>query len=150
MKVKYRGCKFSDLSPIVQELIITRALCKYPEDVPYFIEHWDSQLLINEEHEVLALETWIVRDKYVTAAHLPGGICPIWYPLDILEITDHSLRPDWEVSYDMDAAGYLVIKRITFPEWAHNDSFLGNLIDENDDEFVVYMRKLREYNIRSL
>lgn len=47
----------------------------------------------------------------------------------------------------MDAAGYLVIKRITFPEWAHNDSFLGNLIDENDDEFAVYMRKMEEYRI---
>lgn len=96
----------------------------------------DSNLEIGETYEVQALE---YRDSnvWLYIHTVESNEYPFPYPIEFFQTEDSSLPTNWQASLIGDSDNPF-LKRLTFPEWAHNDLFFEMLIDGEPGYVATY------------
>jgi hypothetical protein len=95
-----------------------------------------AELSIGEVYHVVALEArgggiWLFLDM------LEGGEYTYTYPIELFEIDDPAIPAGWCVGFESQGSG-LMIKRISFPTWANDDSFYEKLVDGDTSAIESY------------
>lgn len=73
---------------------------------------------------------------------------PTWYPGPLLDVIDERLSKYWVIRYERHADNPITGlaeagMTITFPEWAHEPSFLDRLTDNLEPEVTIFYKYKR-------
>ena len=98
-----------------------------------------NDLVIDREYKVQALEQ---RDGglWVFVHSVPSSEFPYPYPSEFFEIIIGMIPNGWMVQFGNDNGGTF-LKRLSFPEWATDDTFYEKLVDDDVRAVDVYKRE---------
>jgi hypothetical protein len=102
-----------------------------------------AELTVGETYDVVALEersggVWLFIHTVLSSE------CPYPYPAEMFDIVDASLPAGWWITFETQTSG-LVIKRISFRQWAQDGGFYEKLVDRDTQALEVYNRQRRPY-----
>lgn len=101
----------------------------------------DMDLDVGKYYNVVAIEE---RDGglWLFLHTVESNDYPYPYPAEKFEFIDTSIPSGWSIKLEKCESG-LIIKRISFPEWADDDYFYEKLVD-GDSEVIAIYQKNRE------
>lgn len=100
------------------------------------LEDGDGDLQIGKDYVVHAIER---RDNglWFYVQSVPANDYPIPYPAEFFDLVDSRIEANWEVNIALERET-LVIRRLSFKEWSHDDSFFERLVDGESNAQSIY------------
>lgn len=102
------------------------------------LEGGDNDLVVGDTYDICAIEWW--SDGGIRVFIHTVKISDYPYPLEMFNVIDHALPANWCVSVEKRHYG-MIIKRISFPEWADDDLFYENLIEGYEEVIAIYKQR---------
>lgn len=103
----------------------------------------DEDLVIGSTHAVLAIDRWCDGGIRVYLHTVEENDYPYPYPIEMFEVIDSTVPADWCVTFEQQPLG-MGIKRISFPEWANDDTFYERLVDGDEAAIAIYKHRKME------
>ncbi|NLG02111.1 MAG: hypothetical protein GX565_18450 [Lentisphaerae bacterium] len=97
----------------------------------------DEDLIVGQTYPVLAIARWQDGGIRVYLHTVADNDHPYPYPVEMFEVVDASLPPEWTLGFGQYPDG-TTIERIGFPEWVKDDRFYEKLVDGDDATIAVY------------
>jgi len=96
----------------------------------------NTDLVIDREYKVQAIEQ---RDGglWLFIHSVPSSKFPYPYPSEFFEIASALIPDGWVAQFRTSSLG-TVLKRLSFPEWATDDTFYEKLVDEDSRAIEAY------------
>lgn len=101
------------------------------------IEGEIQDLEIGKCYPVMALERRVDGGVWIYLHTIEEHYFPSPYPVELFNFLDWSIPGGWLLSMDEQEYG-ASIKRMSFPEWSHNDRFYEFLVDGDQSSLKVY------------
>lgn len=98
----------------------------------------DEDLTVNAVYAVLAMEQWSDGGIRVYLHTVGESNYPYPYPVEMFEVVDATVTTSWCVTFFEQQSLGMSIKRISFPEWAHDDFFYERLVDGDEAVIAIY------------
>ena len=105
----------------------------------------DEDLIVGEIYNVFALARWSDGGLRVYLHTIAESDHPNPYPLEMFEIVDATLPPNWLVNFEQQQGG-LAVKLISFVEWHGDGQFYEKLVDGDEQAIAAY--KLQRLNVQ--
>jgi hypothetical protein len=107
-------------------------------------------LEVNREYVVQAIERWDFHDDchddcwYYYLHTINSHHYPRPYPVEFFIILDNTLPIGWKVKF-ITREGMLKMERLSFPEWADDNTFFEKLLEYDDpDAMLAYITNLEQ------
>lgn len=100
----------------------------------------DEDLVVDSTYVVLAVERWGDGGIRVYLHTVEESDHPYPYPIEMFEVIDSAVPAGWCVTFEQQSFG-MSMKRISFPEWANDDSFYERLVDGDEAAIVIYKHR---------
>jgi len=101
-----------------------------------------DDLEVGREYKVICKEETTGGYTYI---YLPEVTAPYTYPspypIDLFEVIDGQLPKYWKQHETLDHNGKVKLRN-SFPEWAKDDMFYENLLEENPEALEIYKTQL--------
>ncbi|MFA5632890.1 MAG: hypothetical protein WC997_15400 [Porticoccaceae bacterium] len=97
----------------------------------------DEDLIVGNTYFVFSLERWSDSGLRVYLHTVEGSSFPYPYPIEMFDVVDPTFPSAWGVGLEEVESG-LIIKRISFEQWAKDDFFYEKLIDDEPLETRIY------------
>ncbi|HVK55324.1 MAG TPA: hypothetical protein VM532_09885 [Burkholderiales bacterium] len=131
-------CLINDLAQLNNVELIDRLSKSIHLDGP------DRDLVVGGNYKVQAIE--IQHGSLWYYLHtVDVNDYPLPYPAEFFSVMDGSIPEGWIANIVL-ISGSMILKRLSFTEWANDDAFYEKLIDEDVGSVNVYLRN----NKRSL
>jgi hypothetical protein len=96
-------------------------------------------VVIGDVYEVYAIE---FRDSgYWFFLHVTKSKeYPLPYPAEFFEVVDSNIPTGWSMKFELEL-GQVLLKRISYEEWAKDDTYFENLIDGDAECVSIFKRQ---------
>jgi len=102
----------------------------------------NRDLELGQQYVVHAIETWHDGGWWFYLHTVPASDWPYPYPAEFFQIDESTVPANWCLRSQL-VDGQFVVKRLTFSEWANDDTFYERLIDGDSTAISAYQRNLR-------
>ena len=103
----------------------------------------DNDLIVGNTYIVSAMDSWGDGGIRVYLHTVPESDHPYPYPIEMFEVIDSAVGSNWCVAFEQQSLG-TCIKRISFPEWANDDSFYERLVEGDESAIAIYKYRKKE------
>jgi len=106
------------------------------------IEGPNADLGIGQKYVVQAVEARRDGGWWLYLHTVPASGWPYPYPAEFFQIDDNAIPTNWSLRSEF-VDGQFTVKRLTFPDWANNDTFYEQLVDGDSIAEATYQQHLR-------
>lgn len=103
----------------------------------------DENLVVDSIYIVLAVDRWGDGGIRVYLHTVEESDYPYPYPIEMFEVIDSSVPKGWCMVFGQQPL-MMGIKRLSFPEWANDDSFYERLVDGDEAAIAIYKHRKME------
>lgn len=100
----------------------------------------DDDLAIGSIYDVLALDKWGDGGIRIYLHTVKESDYPYPYPIEMFEVIDATVPTAWCLTFEQQPFG-VCLKRISFPEWANDDSFYEKLVGGDETAIAIYKHR---------
>lgn len=102
----------------------------------------NRDLEVGQTYVVQAIEIWRDGGWWFYLHTVPTSDWPYPYPAEFFQIDDGTIPTNWHL-YPQFVDGQFVVKRITFSDWANDDTFYEKLVDGDSEAISAYKQNLK-------